>query len=97
MKIWLLVLCLAVSTAVPRILPALFISRMRFSPMARKYLLLLPSTVMAALIFPGILQAAPSAAACGAAIAVSAFCGWRGWPPIVAVLASAGVVWLLML
>lgn len=96
MNIWLLILALALSTAIPRIIPALFISRIDFPPLARKFLLLLPSTVMAALIFPGVFQAAPGVPACAATILVSTFCGWKNWPPIIAVLASAAAVWLLL-
>ena len=96
MNMLVLTICLALSTAIPRILPAVFISRMHFSRGARKFLRLLPVSVLAALIFPGVIQSSPNAAACLTTIGLSVFCGLMNWPPITAVLASAGAVWLLL-
>ncbi|WP_289755221.1 hypothetical protein, partial [Faecalibaculum rodentium] len=56
----------------------------------------LPVSVMAALIFPGVIQSSPNATACLTTIGLSVFCGLMNWPPITAVLASAGAVWLLL-
>ena len=97
MNMGLLIVCLALSTAIPRILPAVFISRMHFSQAARRFLRLLPGSVMAALIFPGVVQAAPSTAACLLTISLSVFCGLMNWPPIAAVLSSAGAICLLLI
>ncbi|WP_289424143.1 AzlD domain-containing protein [Faecalibaculum rodentium] len=94
MNMLVLTICLALSTAIPRILPAVFISRMHFSRGARKFLRLV--SVMAALIFPGVIQSSPNATACLTTIGLSVFCGLMNWPPITAVLASAGAVWLLL-
>lgn len=96
MNMLVLTVCLALSTAIPRILPAVFISRMHFSGKAKKFLRLLPVSVMAALIFPGVVQSAPDTAACLVTIGLSVFCGLMNWPPITAVLSSAGAVWLLL-
>ena len=43
MNMLVLTICLALSTAIPRILPAVFISRMHFSRGARKFLRLVPA------------------------------------------------------
>lgn len=51
----LVVLGCAVVTFVPRLIPALFIDKLNFSPKVEKFLNLIPYTALAALICPGVL------------------------------------------
>lgn len=51
----LVILGCAVVTFVPRLIPALFIDRIDFSPKVEKFLNLIPYTALAALICPGVL------------------------------------------
>ena len=45
----------ALVTFIPRLIPALFIDRLNFSPKFEKFLNLIPYTALAALICPGVL------------------------------------------
>ena len=45
----------AVVTFIPRLIPALFIDKLNFSPKVEKFLNLIPYTALAALICPGVL------------------------------------------
>lgn len=45
----------ALVTFIPRLIPALFINRLDFSPKVDKFLNLIPYTALAALICPGVL------------------------------------------
>jgi branched-subunit amino acid transport protein len=45
----------ALVTFIPRLIPALFIDRLNFSPKVEKFLNLIPYTALAALICPGVL------------------------------------------
>lgn len=45
----------AVVTFIPRLIPALFIDKLEFSPKVEKFLNLIPYTALAALICPGVL------------------------------------------
>lgn len=45
----------AIVTFIPRLIPALFIDRLDFSPKVEKFLNLIPYTALAALICPGVL------------------------------------------
>lgn len=51
----LVILGCAVVTFVPRLIPALFIDKLDFSPKFEKFLNLIPYTALAALICPGVL------------------------------------------
>ena len=51
----LVILGCAVVTFVPRLIPALFVDRLNFSPKFEKFLTLIPYTALAALICPGVL------------------------------------------
>lgn len=55
-EVLLLFLAGMLVTYLPRMLPALFIGKLSFSPKFEKFLKLIPYTAMAALIFPGILR-----------------------------------------
>ena len=45
----------AVVTFIPRLIPALFVDKLNFSPKFEKFLNLIPYTALAALICPGVL------------------------------------------
>lgn len=51
----LVILGCAVVTFIPRLIPALFVDRLNFSPKFEKFLNLIPYTALAALICPGVL------------------------------------------
>ena len=51
----LVILGCTVVTFVPRLIPALFIDKLNFSPKVEKFLNLIPYTALAALICPGVL------------------------------------------
>ncbi|MBE6497338.1 MAG: AzlD domain-containing protein [Methanobrevibacter sp.] len=51
----LVILGCALVTFIPRLIPALFIDRLNFSPKVEKFLNLIPYTALAALICPGVL------------------------------------------
>ena len=51
----LIILGCAIVTFIPRLIPALFIDKLNFSPKFEKFLNLIPYTALAALICPGVL------------------------------------------
>ena len=51
----LVILGCALVTFIPRLIPALFIDKLNFSPKLEKFLNLIPYTALAALICPGVL------------------------------------------
>ena len=51
----LVILGCALVTFIPRLIPALFIDKLDFSPKVEKFLNLIPYTALAALICPGVL------------------------------------------
>lgn len=51
----LVILGCALVTFIPRLIPALFIDKLNFSPKFEKFLNLIPYTALAALICPGVL------------------------------------------
>ena len=51
----LVILGCALVTFIPRLIPALFIDKLNFSPKVEKFLNLIPYTALAALICPGVL------------------------------------------
>ncbi|WP_406534748.1 AzlD domain-containing protein [Methanobrevibacter sp.] len=51
----MVILGCAIVTFVPRLIPALFIDKLNFSPKFEKFLNLIPYTALAALICPGVL------------------------------------------
>ena len=53
--IMLVILGCALVTFIPRLIPALFIDKLNFSPKVEKFLNLIPYTALAALICPGVL------------------------------------------
>lgn len=53
--IMMVILGCAIVTFIPRLIPALCIDRLNFSPKVEKFLNLIPYTALAALICPGVL------------------------------------------
>ena len=51
----IVILGCALVTFIPRLIPALFIDKLNFSPKFEKFLNLIPYTALAALICPGVL------------------------------------------
>lgn len=91
----LFIVLLALSTYVPRALPAVVIDKIRFSQRWKVFLKLLPYTVMAALIFPSSLSAdsqSQGASIIGVICAIIA--GSFSLPPIVVVLLSVFATWI---
>lgn len=56
----LLILGMAIVAYIPRVIPALFIDKMKFGKKVKKFLELIPYTAMAALIIPGVITTDPS-------------------------------------
>ena len=54
MNIPLLILCMALVTFIPRILPAFIVDKIKMNRYAERFLKLIPYTAMAALVFPGV-------------------------------------------
>ena len=84
-------------TYVPRMLPAVLIDRMKFSPRVEKFLKLIPYTAMAALIFPGILTAMDRWYLGMAGALAAGFLAWKKSPVMVCVLAAIAVEYILLL
>lgn len=55
----LIILGMCVVSFLPRVIPALFISKVKFSPFLKRFLDLIPYTAMTALVFPGIFYSVP--------------------------------------
>ncbi len=80
MRVWVIIILMAVVTYLPRYIPLHFLSDRRLSPFVRRILSYLPYAALGALIFPGVVHAVPGfplAALAGmtAAVAVSWFKG----------------------
>ena len=60
MDITLLIILCAIVTFIPRVIPAIFIDQLDFSPKFEKFLNLIPYTALAALICPGVLTVDPN-------------------------------------
>ena len=56
MRILVLIIGMGIVTYIPRILPAVLIGKVKFNKNMEKFLILIPYTAMAALIFPGVLS-----------------------------------------
>lgn len=99
-EVLLLLLGMMLVTYIPRLLPALFVDKFRFSPTVEKFLKLIPYTAMAALIFPGILSVDAERAWIGiVGGAVAALLARFKCPMMVSVLAAIGAnlgIYLMM-
>ncbi len=72
MKLWYLVLLLALVTYIPRMLPMVLLKDIHLPPRMRAFLELIPIAALTALIFPSILYATGDykSALAGAAVAI---------------------------
>ena len=84
-------------TYVPRMLPAVLIDRMKFSPRVEKFLKLIPYTAMAALIFPGILTAMDHWYLGMAGALAAGILAWKKAPVMVCVLVAIAVEYILLM
>ena len=60
MDITLLIILCALVTFIPRVIPAIFIDQLDFSPKYEKIINLIPYTALAALICPGVITVDPN-------------------------------------
>ena len=98
MNFFLLTVLLSLSTMIPRLVPALLVSKIHFSYKGKIFLWLLPYTVMASLVFPGILETDPKHILIGVGGgAIAVLCAYRKMPVIVSVLAAVLLDLLLYL
>jgi len=98
MKVWIIIVLMAVVTYLPRYIPLKVLSDRELSPFVRRILSYLPYAALGALIFPGVINAVPGfplAALAGitAAVAVS----WFKWGLVPAVLSSTAISFLVVI
>ena len=97
-KIWMMILGMAVVTYLPRMIPAVLIEKMKFGKKIEKFMKLIPYTAMTALICPGVFTvdaATPWIGIIGGGVA--AVLAWFRCPVMVCVLAAIGADFLLYL
>lgn len=98
--VWIF-LGMAIATAIPRLLPAWLLEKVRPTPLMREWLEHVPYAVLGALVFPGILQATPEHPWIGlVAGVVAGLLAWRRWHMLVVIIAAVIIVlgfkwWLL--
>ena len=98
MAIYLMILGMALVTYLPRLLPGVFVSRLRFGPKTTKFLKLIPYTAIAALIFPGVLKTDPNYWIIGAlGITAAIILAWRKFSIGTVVVGAVAVDVLLYL
>lgn len=59
-NLWLLVIGMALVTYIPRMIPMVFLKDIKLTPRLKRFLEFIPYTVLACLIFPGILTSVGS-------------------------------------
>lgn len=72
--LWI-ILAMAVVSFLPRVVPAIFMSKIKLNPFFERFLNMIPYTAMTALVFPGIFYSVPNnylAATIGTAVAIVA-------------------------
>lgn len=93
MDIILIIIGMAVVTAVPRMLPAWLLERARPTPRIEAWLAHVPYAVLGALIFPGIMTVHPERPMVGlAAGAVAAVLAWWRVHMLIVIAAAIAVV-----
>ena len=68
-----IILGMCLVSYLPRVVPALFISKVKLNPWLERFLILIPYTAMTALVFPGIFYSVPgymNAASVGTVVAI---------------------------
>ncbi len=93
----IMMLGMLVVTFIPRLIPALFLDRMKMSPKFKKFLQLIPFTAMTCLVFPGVFSVDSNVFVGIIGIAVATILAYRKMPVIVCVLASISCVFLLLM
>ncbi len=92
----LLILAMAVVAYLPRVFPAFFIEKLKFSDKFAKFLQLIPYTAMTALVIPGVVIVDPSKIYIGIAGALVAGLLAYKKAPVMVCLISAIVVDILL-
>ena len=101
-SLWLLVIGMALVTYIPRMIPMVYLKDVKLSPRVKRFLEFIPYTVLACLIFPGILTSAGSTTSAIIGGAVAGLFALKGFNLIIVVLGSIASVyiteqiWLLM-
>src|SRR5699024_3396637 len=96
MDIILIIVGMALVTAVPRMLPAWLLERARPTPRIEAWLAHVPYAVLGALIFPGIMSVHPERPMVGlSAGAVAALLAWWRVHMLLVIAAAIGVVMVL--
>ncbi len=95
-EILVLITGMALVTFIPRLLPSLFIEKMKFPARFEKFLRLIPYTAMAALVFPSVFAVDSGNIWIGiAGGAVAALLAWKRLPVMVSVIAAIAVDMLI--
>lgn len=96
MEVVLIIVGMAAVTAIPRVLPAWFLGRVRPTPRIEAWLAHVPYAVLGALIFPGIMSVQPDRPAIGlAGGAIAALLAWWRFHILAVIGAAIAVVMLL--
>ena len=95
-EILVLIIGMGLVTFIPRLLPSLFIEKMRFPARFEKFLRLIPYTAMAALFFPSVFAVDSANILIGiAGGAAAALLAWLRLPVMVSVIAAIAVDMLI--
>lgn len=95
-EILVLIIGMGLVTFIPRLLPSLFIEKMKFPARFEKFLRLIPYTAMAALVFPSVFAVDSGNIWIGiAGGAVAALLAWKRLPVMVSVIAAIAVDMLI--
>ena len=97
MRIWILIVCMAAVTFLPRVLPGFLIGKLHYGRKTEKFLRLIPYTAMTALVVPGIFSVDVTywwIGAIGGLVAIGLSC-IKKMPLAVTVLASVACVMLM--
>lgn len=93
MDILILIMAMAVVTLIPRVLPAIFLDRVKLGKKAEDFLSYIHYTAMIALVFPGVVTMDKANMSVGIAGALmAALLGWQEKPVMLVVLGSVLVV-----
>lgn len=95
-EILVLIIGMGLVTFIPRLLPSLFIEKMKFPARFEKFLRLIPYTAMAALVFPSVFAVDSGNIWIGiAGGTVAALLAWKRLPVMVSVIAAIAVDMLI--
>lgn len=95
-EILVLIIGMGLVTFIPRLLPSLFIEKMRFPARFEKFLRLIPYTAMAALVFPSLFAVDSANIWIGiAGGAAAALLAWLRLPVMVSVIAAIALDMLI--